>query len=104
VKQPSRHIHTTNISCSAHPIKNAPSDPILSVKGRQIHAHCLSKFVPFDPDRRAHVRHAIIDKDVKIPSGFEIGWNHDIYRNRGMTITPDVLTVIAKGEDLERFV
>jgi glucose-1-phosphate adenylyltransferase len=54
--------------------------------------------------RRARIRRAIIDKEVKIPAGFEIGWNRERDRARGLTITPDGLTVVAKGEDLERFV
>jgi glucose-1-phosphate adenylyltransferase len=56
-----------------------------------------------DVGRRARVRRAIVDKDVKIPAGFEVGWNHDKDRSRGLTITPDGLTVVAKGEELERF-
>jgi glucose-1-phosphate adenylyltransferase len=57
-----------------------------------------------DVGRRARVRRAIIDKDVKIPPGFEIGWNRDLDRARGMTISADGITVVAKGEELERFV
>jgi glucose-1-phosphate adenylyltransferase len=57
-----------------------------------------------DVGRRARVRRAIIDKDVNIPAGFEIGWNHDLDRTRGLTVTPEGLTVVAKGEELERFV
>ncbi len=57
-----------------------------------------------DVGRRARIRRAIIDKEVKIPLGFEIGWNRELDRARGLTITPDGLTVVAKGEELERFV
>ncbi|MGB0067066.1 MAG: glucose-1-phosphate adenylyltransferase, partial [Isosphaeraceae bacterium] len=57
-----------------------------------------------DVGRRARVRRAIIDKEVKIPPGFEIGWNRELDLARGLTISPDGLTVVAKGEDLERFV
>jgi glucose-1-phosphate adenylyltransferase len=53
--------------------------------------------------RRARVRRVIIDKDVKVPAGFEIGWNRELDRARGLSITPDGITVVAKGEDLERF-
>lgn len=56
-----------------------------------------------DVGRRARVRRAIIDKGVKIPAGFEIGWNHDLDRTRGFAITAEGLTVVAKGEELERF-
>jgi len=54
--------------------------------------------------RRARIRRAIVDKEVKVPPGFEIGWNRDLDRARGLTITPEGLTVVAKGEELERFV
>ena len=54
--------------------------------------------------RRARVRRVIIDKDVKVPAGFEIGWNRELDRARGLSTTPDGITVVAKGEDLERFV
>jgi glucose-1-phosphate adenylyltransferase len=54
--------------------------------------------------RNARVRRAIIDKDVRIPAGFEIGWNRDKDRARGFTVSDEGVTVVAKGEDLERFV
>jgi glucose-1-phosphate adenylyltransferase len=57
-----------------------------------------------DVGRRARIRRAVIDKDVKIPAGFEIGWNRELDLSRGHTITPDGITVVAKGEELERFV
>jgi glucose-1-phosphate adenylyltransferase len=56
-----------------------------------------------DVGRNARIRRAIIDKDVRIPMGFEIGWNRDTDLARGFTITEDGIIVIAKGEELERF-
>ncbi len=53
--------------------------------------------------RHARIRRAIIDKDVRIPAGFDIGWNRDADRARGLHITDDGVTVVAKSEDLERF-
>ena len=49
------------------------------------------------------IRRAIIDKDVKVPAGFEIGWNREADLARGLTVTEDGVTVVAKGEDLERY-
>ncbi|MFO0952684.1 MAG: glucose-1-phosphate adenylyltransferase [Isosphaeraceae bacterium] len=60
-------------------------------------------FDEVDVGRFAKVRKAIIDKEVKIPPHFEIGWDHDFDRARGLTVTEDGVTVVAKGEDLERF-
>jgi glucose-1-phosphate adenylyltransferase len=54
--------------------------------------------------RNARVRCAIIDKDVRVPAGFEIGWNRDADLARGFTVSEEGVTVVAKGEDLERFV
>ncbi|MGE5754750.1 MAG: sugar phosphate nucleotidyltransferase, partial [Planctomycetaceae bacterium] len=53
--------------------------------------------------RHARIRRAIIDKDVKIPPGFDIGWNRAADLARGLTVTEEGVTVVAKGEDLERF-
>jgi glucose-1-phosphate adenylyltransferase len=53
--------------------------------------------------RRARIRRAIVDKDVRIPTGFEIGWNREADLARGFTITDDGIIVLAKGEELERF-
>ena len=56
-----------------------------------------------DVGRSARIRRAIIDKDVRIPANFEIGWNRDADIARGYTVTEDGIVVVAKGEDLERF-
>ena len=53
--------------------------------------------------RNARIRRAIIDKDVRIPMGFEIGWNREADLARGFTVTEDGIIVVAKGEELERF-
>jgi glucose-1-phosphate adenylyltransferase len=60
-------------------------------------------FGDVDVGRHARIRRAIIDKDVRIPAGFEIGWNRETDLDRGFTITEDGIVVVAKGEDLERF-
>jgi glucose-1-phosphate adenylyltransferase len=56
-----------------------------------------------DVGRHARVRKAIIDKDVHIPAGFEIGYNREADLAHGLTVTDEGVTVVAKGEDLERF-
>ncbi len=53
--------------------------------------------------RHARIRKAIIDKDVRIPAGFDIGWNREADLARGLFITDEGLTIVAKSEDLERF-
>jgi glucose-1-phosphate adenylyltransferase len=54
--------------------------------------------------RYAKIRKAIIDKEVKVPAGFVIGHDHDRDRAHGLTVTEEGVTVVAKAEDLERFV
>ena len=56
-----------------------------------------------DVGRHARIRRAIIDKDVQVPPGFDIGWDREADLARGLTVTEDGITVVAKGEDLERF-
>ena len=53
--------------------------------------------------RNARIRRAIVDKDVRIPAGFEVGWNREADLARGFTVSEEGITVVAKGEDLERF-
>ncbi|MBC8117390.1 MAG: glucose-1-phosphate adenylyltransferase [Candidatus Saccharimonas sp.] len=49
--------------------------------------------------RRARVRRAIIDKQVRIPEGASIGFDHDADRARGYVVTESGVVVIGKSED-----
>ncbi len=73
----------------------------------RIHSYALVEdsilFDGVDVGRHARVRRAIIDKDVRVPPRFEIGWDRQADLARGLTVTEDGITVVAKGEDLERF-
>ena len=48
--------------------------------------------------RKARVRRAIIDKGVEVPEHSEVGYNLDLDRRRGFTVTDTGIVVIAKGE------
>ncbi|MCL2346841.1 MAG: glucose-1-phosphate adenylyltransferase [Planctomycetaceae bacterium] len=48
--------------------------------------------------RNAKIRRAIIDKGVSIPADMEIGFDPQLDRSRGFTITENGITVIAKNE------
>ena len=53
--------------------------------------------------RHCRIRRAIIDKDVVIPPGAEIGCNLDHDRQRGFTVTEGGVVVIAKAETIDSF-
>ncbi len=53
--------------------------------------------------RYAKIRRTIIDKGVRIPEGFEIGFDPDLDRQRGFTVTDQDITVIAKADGVEHF-
>ncbi|HOX09158.1 MAG TPA: glucose-1-phosphate adenylyltransferase, partial [Candidatus Omnitrophota bacterium] len=54
-----------------------------------------------DIGRNAKIRRAIVDKDVKIPSGTEIGYDLEEDKKR-FTVTESGLVVVAKGTVIER--
>lgn len=54
-----------------------------------------------DIGRHAQVRRAIIDKDVHVPPGVEIGFDHDLDRERGLQVTESGIVVIAKADGVE---
>jgi glucose-1-phosphate adenylyltransferase len=53
-----------------------------------------------DIGRHCRIRRAIIDKDVIIPPGTEIGYNHDEDRKR-FDVTSSGIVVIGKGACVE---
>ena len=60
-------------------------------------------FDAVDIGRHAKVRRAIIDKEVRIPAGVEIGYDHELDRSRGFTVTESNVTIIAKTDGVEHF-
>ncbi|MEM7474000.1 MAG: glucose-1-phosphate adenylyltransferase [Planctomycetota bacterium] len=55
-------------------------------------------FQGVDIGRHARIRRAIIDKDVHIPSGMEIGYDLDLDRRRGFSVSPNGIVVISKND------
>ncbi|NQT37321.1 MAG: glucose-1-phosphate adenylyltransferase [Planctomycetes bacterium] len=60
-------------------------------------------FEGVDIGRRARVRRTIIDKGVRIPPKMEVGFDHDLDRQRGFVVTERGVTVIAKAAGIEHF-
>lgn len=48
-----------------------------------------------DSSTRAH--RAILDKNVIVPDGAQVGVDHDHDRARGFTVSPGGVTVVGKG-------
>lgn len=51
--------------------------------------------------RGAKIRRAVIDKDVYIPPGIEIGYDHEKDRKRGFTVSYSGITVVPKKAKIE---
>ncbi len=58
-------------------------------------------FEGVDIGRHAKVRKAIIDKNVHIPAGMEIGYDPELDKSRGFTISESGITVIPLGTRLD---
>ncbi|QGJ71311.1 Glucose-1-phosphate adenylyltransferase [Planctomycetales bacterium 10988] len=54
-----------------------------------------------DIGRKAKIRRAIIDKGVHIPPGVEIGYNEELDRSRGFTVSEGGIVVIPKGIEIK---
>lgn len=48
--------------------------------------------------RKARVKRAIVDKGVEVPEGVSVGYDLDLDRRRGFTVTDSGIVVVAKGE------
>ena len=51
--------------------------------------------------RHARIRRAIIDKNVEIPPGVEIGYDEEADRQRGFCISPSGIVVIGKNDRVQ---
>ena len=51
--------------------------------------------------RHAKIRRAIIDKGVSIPAGVEIGYDLELDRRRGLTVSEGGIVVLAKSDGIE---
>jgi len=73
------------------------------VLGRNVRVHSdveIADSVVFDGvviERNCKVRRAIIDKDVRLPSGTRVGYDEEADRARGWTVTESGITVIPKS-------
>ena len=74
-----------------------------SVLSRRVRAHSYSLveasvlFENVEVGRHAHVRNAIVDKDVSIPNGFSVGVDLEEDRARGFTVTENGIVVVPKS-------
>ena len=47
--------------------------------------------------RHVKIRRAIIDEDLRIPEGTEIGYDHEADRARGYTVTESGIVIVTKS-------
>ena len=52
--------------------------------------------------RRAVVRNAILDKNVRVAPGVEVGVDKDDDRARGFSVSAEGVTVVGKGVDITK--
>jgi glucose-1-phosphate adenylyltransferase len=58
-------------------------------------------FARVDIGRHARIRRAIIDKGVRVPEGFQVGYDEEEDLARGFTVSDGGVVVIAKAESIE---
>ena len=51
--------------------------------------------------RRARIRRAIIEKDVQIPEGTDVGYDLEKDRARGFTVSPGGVVVIPRVDNID---
>jgi len=73
-----------------------------SILGPSCHVHSYALvedsilFENVDIGRHARIRKAIIDENIRIPEGMEIGFDHEADRERGCTVTESGIVVVTK--------
>ena len=113
---PPKFVHTdpdrrgsafNSIVCQGSIVSGAQVYRSILSPGVRINSYALVEdsilFDGVEVGRHARIRRAIVDKDVRVPPGFDIGWDREADLARGLTVTEDGITVVAKSEDLERF-
>ena len=77
---------------------------VRSVLGREVRVNSYARvedsilFDRVNVGRHARIRRAIIDKNVEIPPGVEIGFDEVADRKRGFSISPNGIVVIGKSD------
>ncbi len=66
----------------------------------KVHSYSLVEdsilFGNVDIGRNAKIKKAIIDQDISIPEGMKIGYDHDVDRKNGFTITESGIVIVTK--------
>ncbi len=96
-----------SIVCQGSVVSGGQVERSILGAGTRINSYATVKdsilFDGIDVGRRAKIRRAIIDKEVRIPAGIEIGYDHDLDRSRGFVVSEQGITVIAKTDGVEHF-
>ena len=96
-----------SIVCQGSVVSGGQVERSILGAGTRINSYATVKdsilFDGIDVGRRAKIRRAIIDKEVRIPAGIEIGYDPDLDRSRGFVVSEQGITVIAKTDGVEHF-
>lgn len=96
-----------SIVCQGSVVSGGQVERSILGAGTRINSYATVKdsilFDGIDVGRRAKIRRAIIDKEVQIPAGIEIGYDPDLDRSRGFVVSEQGITVIAKTDGVEHF-
>jgi glucose-1-phosphate adenylyltransferase len=111
---PAKYVFKSNERCGAAYDSLVCSGAILSggevtrsIVGPQTRVNSYAQvedsilFSRVDIGRRARIRRAIIDKGVRIPEGFRVGFDEEEDLARGFTVSDTGVVVIAKAESIE---
>jgi glucose-1-phosphate adenylyltransferase len=93
-----------SIVCSGSIISGGRVERSILGASTRIHSYALVEdsilFDGVDIGRGTKIRRAIIDKRVRIPAGMEIGYDLDLDRERGFTVSPSGVVVLSKTDSL----
>ena len=100
----SRRPRPTTRSCAAGSIVSGATDPAVGARPQRLRRHRRARRAQrasWTTSRSGRARgcvNAIIDKNVVIPDGVEIGVDHEADRAAGFTVTDEGITVLGKGQ------
>jgi glucose-1-phosphate adenylyltransferase len=96
-----------SLVCSGSVISGGSVRHSVVSRGVRVNSYSLVEdsiiFENVEIGRHCRIRKAIIDKDVTLPPETTVGYDHDLDRQRGFTVTESGVVVIPKAANVEAF-